>query len=214
LPHRFRWQRHASGIVLHPHGSAIRRFHGFRLPAVPLGRFAPPSAGATMNTTGFRRRAGPTLRRSRYRPGSGKTFRSRLAFRRSSLERRIRVGFRIPGSRAPSPPERRSAPSVPPGPPSRGLSPLFRSGRPALAGERTPWRVGTAPRFRPFRASAEQETSPRLSGRDTDPVPGLRRAWPFGYAIRALSRWSSRPSTRARSGLSQQPNASVRVASR
>jgi hypothetical protein len=80
-------------------------------------------------------------------------------------------------------------------------------------GGNIPLQVGTAPRCPPSRAASEQETL-RASPAGSFPVPGLRPAPPFGIAVRSLPQPFSRPSPSARSGLSQQPNVSVRVASR
>jgi len=96
---------------------------------------------------------------------------------------------------------------------SGGLRLRFERAAPHLPRGGTPLPVGTAPRRRPLRATAEQETLreppvglPSCSGLAAGAAFRLRRPGPFQAIFPAF--------TDSRSGLTQQPNASVRVASR
>jgi len=168
-----------------------------------------------VNTAGFRRRAGSRYPPSRCKPGWGTLHpSSRSVSLRTGCERFARDGFRCSGTRAFRPPKRRSASSVPPGPPWRKLSLPTVTGRSAPSGGQCP---SSGENRTPSPAIAGRNgagDSPRPSSLTLCPVPGYRPARPLGLPGRVHSWCRVRPSSSTRSGLSLQPNASVRVASR
>lgn len=145
-----------------------------------VGRYDPPSAGASENTAGLRRRAGPPLRLFRIAPGQAVPLSAgRTAFPQSARERPSRSGFRLSGARALHPPRRRSAAPVPPG---RLLPVAFapvRIGPPRDPDRFDPVQAGNRTPPSPFRAPAGRET---LRASPVGPTSPVRVSLPLGLS--------------------------------